>query len=110
MIEDTYRTTLVVPAAHPSLPGHFPAEPIVPGVLLLEQVATALRDWRGQRVASISEAKFMLPLRPDERAEMELRDSGGGEGRSRIRFVIQRDGDVLARGLVLGETTGESAA
>ena len=28
--------------AHPSLPGHFPGAPVVPGVLVLERVVAAL--------------------------------------------------------------------
>ena len=87
-------------AAHPALPGHFPGQPLVPGVLLLEQVALALRCWRGLRLARVLDAKFMVPLLPDQSAQLELTDTAGSN--SRIRFVIQRDGMTLARGTVEG--------
>lgn len=54
-----------VPADHPSLPGHFPGEPIVPGVVILDEVATALAQWRQGRVTGIPFVKFLRPLKPD---------------------------------------------
>jgi 3-hydroxymyristoyl/3-hydroxydecanoyl-(acyl carrier protein) dehydratase len=91
---------LRVDAGHPALPGHFPGEPLVPGVLLLEHVALALRAWRGQRLGRVLEAKFAAPLRPDETAQLQLTAADA----SRVRFEIRRDGMVLARGLVEGAT------
>jgi len=86
--------------AHPALPGHFPGHPLVPGVLMLEQVALALRTWRGERLSRVIEAKFVAPLLPDESAQLQL--SHAGADASRIGFRIERDGTVLARGIVEG--------
>jgi 3-hydroxyacyl-[acyl-carrier-protein] dehydratase len=93
-----YRTSLRFAATHPCLPGHFPGHPLVPGVLLLEQVACALRAWRGERLARVLEAKFVAPLRPDEKAQLLLSAAG-----DRIRFEIRRDDTLLARGMVEGK-------
>lgn len=93
-----FEQTLCIDAQHPALPGHFPGQPLVPGVILLEQVAIALRAWRGQRLARVLEAKFMAPLLPDEAATLRL--SGASTGGSKIRFAIERDGTLLARGVV----------
>ena len=98
MSQATFHREIRVAAAHPSLPGHFPGAPLVPGVLLLEQVAQALRDWRGQRLARVVEAKFVAPLLPEQAATVVLTDSAG-----RVRFEIRRDGELLARGSVEGE-------
>ncbi|MEO6800450.1 MAG: hydroxymyristoyl-ACP dehydratase [Rhodanobacter sp.] len=87
-------------AAHPSLPGHFPRQPLVPGVLMLEQVALALRAWRGQRLTRVLEAKFTAPLLPGESAQLHLTSSGAEA--ARVGFRIERDGTVLARGIVEG--------
>lgn len=89
---------LCIDAGHSALPGHFPGDPLVPGVVLLEQVALALRVWRQQRMSRVLEAKFMAPLRPGEAAQIHLSDVDG----ARIRFKIERDGSLLARGLVEG--------
>lgn len=89
---------LCIDLGHPALPGHFPGDPLVPGVLLLEQVALALRAWRQQRMSRVLEAKFMAPLRPGQAAQIHLGDADG----ARIRFKIEHDGNLLARGLVEG--------
>ncbi|KZC35496.1 UNVERIFIED_ORG: hydroxymyristoyl-ACP dehydratase, partial [Rhodanobacter sp. FW104-R5] len=67
-----FEQALRIGAGHPALPGHFPGVPLVPGVVLLEQVALALRAWRGQRLARVLEAKFAAPLLPEETARLHL--------------------------------------
>jgi len=81
------------------VPGHFPGHPIVPGVVLLEHVAQALREWRNQRLARVREVKFLAPLRPGESADLELTDASG-----LIRFELRREGTILARGAIEGAT------
>ena len=95
-----YRQPIHFDRGHPALPGHFPGQPLVPGVLMLEQVALGLRAWRGQRLSRVIEAKFMSPLLPDESAQLEL--SPHSANISRINFRIERDGTLLARGSVEG--------
>lgn len=92
-----HHTTFRVPSSHPCLPGHFPGQPLVPGVLMLEQVALALRHWRGQRLAQVCEAKFTAPLLPGQDAELTLAEAG-----DRVRFEIRAAGMLLARGVVEG--------
>ena len=92
-MNDSLQTTLRIDPAHPALAGHFPGNPIVPGVVVLERVAAALRAWRGERVEKL-DAKFVQPLLPDEDAMIELRADAGC-----IRFAVRRaDGVPLARG------------
>jgi 3-hydroxyacyl-[acyl-carrier-protein] dehydratase len=95
--DNRYRTVFCVSSEHPCLPGHFPGQPLVPGVVLLEYVAEALRDWRDERLVRVLEAKFMAPLHPDEQAKLELDEKAG-----RIRFEISRDSQLLARGVIEG--------
>jgi 3-hydroxyacyl-[acyl-carrier-protein] dehydratase len=89
---------------HPALPGHFPGHPLVPGVVLLEQVAIALRAWRGERLARIVEAKFVAALLPDEPACVRLTPAtvATDDAAVRIRFEIFRADTLLARGMVEG--------
>jgi 3-hydroxymyristoyl/3-hydroxydecanoyl-(acyl carrier protein) dehydratase len=85
--------TIRIDHDHPCLPGHFPGHPLVPGVVLLEHVAQALRMRHGLRLARIVEAKFMAPLLPGCEARVELI----GEP-PRLRFEIRGNERVLARG------------
>ena len=58
---------LTIAAQHPSLPGHFPGNPIVPGVVILSSVFTALEcahpEWE---ISGIKKLKFLQPLLPDQ--------------------------------------------
>ncbi|MEO8855931.1 MAG: hypothetical protein ABI343_02985 [Burkholderiaceae bacterium] len=97
-----FEQSLRIDAGHPTLPGHFPGHPLVPGVVLLEQVALALRHWRDQRLVRVIEAKFVAPLLPDEMAMLRL--TGVATEAARVRFEIRRDEQLLARGVVEGAT------
>ena len=56
-----------IPADHPSLPGHFPDAPIVPAVVILDEVVAALAEWVGDcQVIAIPTVKFLAPLKPDQ--------------------------------------------
>jgi 3-hydroxyacyl-[acyl-carrier-protein] dehydratase len=66
--------TAKVPADHPCLPGHFPGNPVVPAVVLLEEVQAALSKVlsRPVRIAGLPAVKFLRPLAPDIAFEVAL--------------------------------------
>ena len=84
--------SLRIDATHPSLPGHFPGDPIVPGVVLLDRVAACLEQ-AGYGVAKLSTVKFLAPLRPGEDAT--LRFDGDAQ---RLRFRVERAGTPILSG------------
>lgn len=90
----------VIGPDHPSLPGHFPGRPVVPGVLLLDRVLTLL-EARHPELAGcplrLPQVKFLQPLLPGEAAAIELQPVVTG-GSPRWRFRILRDALVLATG------------
>lgn len=52
---------------HPALPGHFPNYPIVPGVVILNELLNALADrYPSQQLCGIKKLKFLHPLRPEQ--------------------------------------------
>ncbi len=53
---------------HPSLVGHFPGNPVVPGVVILNEVIEAISSiYKGAiKILSMPSVKFMSPLRPGE--------------------------------------------
>jgi 3-hydroxyacyl-[acyl-carrier-protein] dehydratase len=93
-MNDGFIAPLRIDADHPALAGHFPTRPVVPGVVVLERVAAALRQWRGTRVAGF-DAKFVRPLLPGQDAAIELRGNGPS-----VRFAVTRDDAVLASGIL----------
>jgi 3-hydroxyacyl-[acyl-carrier-protein] dehydratase len=89
------RAPLCIAVTHPSLPGHFPGEPIVPGVVILDEVQSAARALAGGgRLAALPAVKFLAPLRPGERAECVLERRADGA----ILFRVERAGAVIAQG------------
>lgn len=60
-----------VPAAHPSLAGHFPGNPVVPGVLLLDHVVARLSAMVGRDMVRIQRVKFSSVLKPGEVASAQ---------------------------------------
>lgn len=77
---------LALPAlhAHPALPGHFPGQPVVPGVVLLELAQAAVEDASGQRVAGVAMAKFLSPAGPDDALTL---DFSLGDGAARFDIL-----------------------
>ncbi len=95
MSDDSYRCRLAIDADHPSLAGHFPGEPVVPGVLLLDRVLDAAEHWLGRAAGPLAlpQVKFVQPLLPAQSAEISLTRSA-----TRLRFRVERDGELLASG------------
>lgn len=100
------------------LPGHFPAAPIMPGVLIVEAIAQAgacLALRRAEFVgrvpyfAGMEEVRFRRPVRPGEvlTLQAELLWLRGRTGRLRGRALVGVD--VAAEGefiFVMGEALG----
>jgi 3-hydroxyacyl-[acyl-carrier-protein] dehydratase len=96
-VADSYRATGIVPHTHPSLAGHFPGDPIVPGVVLLDRVLAVLGEWLpGRAVVGLTQAKFLLPLKPDEQFTILLTRRVS----ERIQFECHLNGRRLAAGLL----------
>ena len=86
-----------IAANHPALPGHFPGNPIVPGVVLLTRVFNALAKVTGAPVSVVRSVKFMAPLAPGERFEIALDNAAAGQA---VKFSVMRGDTVIASGAV----------
>ena len=82
-----------IPATHPSLSGHFPGQPVVAGVILLDCLAASLERNGHGPLRRISAVKFRSPLLPEQDAELHVSVSG-----SQLRFRVTRDAELLATG------------
>ena len=87
----------IIAADHPCLAGYFPDNPIVPGVVILEEVAQAFEAWRpNEQLMGVSVVKFLAPLRPEQPFAVRFAEAGGTRG---IRFeCLREDGQPLAQG------------
>jgi 3-hydroxymyristoyl/3-hydroxydecanoyl-(acyl carrier protein) dehydratase len=64
----TFERVLTIANDHPALAGHFPGHPVVPGVLVLDEVIETLRHRYGQDlvVTGLPAVKLSSPLKPEE--------------------------------------------
>jgi 3-hydroxyacyl-[acyl-carrier-protein] dehydratase len=93
----TFKVRCAIAADHPSLPGHFPDSPLVPGVLILDEVLAALRDWREDcELTAIRTVKFLQPLKPDQPFTICL--SAGDGHSSEVNFCCRIQGRVIVEG------------
>ncbi len=83
---------MIIPANHPALAGHFPDNPLVPGVVMLDFVLQKARK-KGLEVTGISRTKFIAPLRADTPFEIEITLLKQG-----CEFRVLAMGDTLAHG------------
>ena len=92
--------TLTIAAEHPALAGHFPGAPILPAVLLLDEIVCAL-ETGGSTVAGghwhISTAKFVRPVRPGETLTFGHERLPNGS----IRFSVSHGGQRVAHGVLV---------
>lgn len=77
-----HSSTRVIDSEHPSLAGHFPGHPIVPGVVILDEVMRFVEQC-GYDVTTIPNSKFLRPLLPDTAFTIELTEGKSGTMRYR---------------------------
>lgn len=89
----------VIAADHPCLAGHFPGNPIVPGVVILDEVIRAFEAAHsGRRLLGVPVAKFLLPLRPEQAFAIRFSGATG----DKVRFECLRDdGRPFVQGILL---------
>ena len=93
----TFEVRRAIAADHPSLPGHFPDTPLVPGVVILDEVLTALRVWQTDcDLIAIRIAKFLQPLAPEQPFTISL-STNNGDPRE-VNFCCRIEGRVMAEG------------
>ncbi len=87
--------TIGIPPTHPALAGHFPGNPIVPGVLLLEELLCAAEECYGRPITpnGIPNVKFLAPLLPGTPFSIEFQETGNS-----LKFTCTSMGKTIASG------------
>lgn len=89
--------TWLVPNDLPAFSGHFEGNPIVPGVVLLDQALVRAQAHMAHGRASwqVTQAKFLSPVGPGELLQFILEVTPRGS----IRFDIVADDRMVASGV-----------
>jgi 3-hydroxyacyl-[acyl-carrier-protein] dehydratase len=102
---------VTIGADHPSLAGHFPGHPVVPGVVMLGEIMNAIRDMAKETIefVGLPSAKFMSPLNPGEPLTIRLTQ----QGESATEFICTTGSRLIASGrlqyrIVADDSTGDS--
>lgn len=92
----------IVDHDHPALPGHFPGQPVVPGVVVLDHVLSAIEGEHGPLgPLRMPQVKFVQPLLPGQSATIMLEALPiAADGSLRWRFKVLRDNAIIATGEV----------
>ena len=87
---------LSIAATHPAFDGHFPGTPVLPGVVMLDEVihAIELDQGGGARCWRIASVKFLKAVGPGEPLALEQERLASGA----IRFSILSAGQTIANG------------
>jgi 3-hydroxymyristoyl/3-hydroxydecanoyl-(acyl carrier protein) dehydratase len=94
-----YEIDLEVPEDLACFPGHFPAQPIVPGVVQLAWVVRLASERLGRALEPgvVEYLKFARRMLPRDRVTLALEPSSDGV---RLSFRISAHGALVARGLL----------
>ncbi len=93
----TFEASRIIRANHPTLPGHFPGTPLVPGVVILDEVLAALIEWRQHsQLTGIRMVKFLAPLQPEQAFTISL--SARNEHAAEVNFCCRAADRIIVEG------------
>ena len=93
-------------ASEPFFRGHFPGNPLVPGVILTEAAAQTAGIAAGEpgriyHLSAIRQMKFIRPVGPDTLVEFTASKTGGMGGLLQFRVTASVAGELVAEGVIV---------
>ena len=102
---------VTIGADHPSLAGHFPGHPVVPGVVMLGEIMNAVREMTKKHIEFVGmpTAKFLSPLNPGEPLTIRIDQQGDGT----MEFTCTTGPRLIASGclqyrIIADDSSGDS--
>jgi 3-hydroxyacyl-[acyl-carrier-protein] dehydratase len=90
------------------LQGHFPGQPVLPGVMMLEMLAQAAAFLEGDSLigrpiflAQVSDARFKASAFPGDRLEVEVKPDASFGALKRVKGTVRCEGRVLCTALLV---------
>lgn len=89
------KSQFTISKTHPSLAGHFPNNPIVPGAVILDEVINEINDkWPGKKVYKIKTVKFVKPLQAGQVVMLTINEIS----KAVMKFSCTYSNDVIVTG------------
>jgi 3-hydroxyacyl-[acyl-carrier-protein] dehydratase len=88
---------LDIPHDHASFPGHFPENPILPGVLLLERVMSYVQSQIPSPLQkyTLYNVKFLAAVSPGDKLSVKLADGNSNEKHFSIHILQSEKNDGI---------------
>ena len=83
-----FKARFDIPVDHPCFPGHFPGQPILPGVLLLERVMSLAQNslWQPPDEYTVYNVKFLAAVVPGDVLDVQLARTNLNEYKFTVRI------------------------
>ena len=95
---DEWIARFVFPQGFVGFQGHFPDNPVLPGVCMIQAALVALAACTSGRInlTRIVSAKWFAPVKPGEELSFVIRETAGGEGSAVVKARIACGGKRVA--------------
>jgi 3-hydroxymyristoyl/3-hydroxydecanoyl-(acyl carrier protein) dehydratase len=108
---DAVLTEACAAAGSPWFSGHFPSDPVLPGIAILSMAADAVKHQESQkgkkiRIRGIRRVRFRLPVRPDEALTILL-SLPEQENDFSYQFKVFTNGKTVCTGVIVIELLPE---
>ena len=96
-VENTVKVLLQINPAHAIFEGHFPGQPVVPGVCLMQMVKEIAEKVLGKeiRLVKADQIKFLAPLIPAENQPLQME----------LKFSARENSETGVDAQLVNETT-----
>lgn len=92
-----YTFDFIISDAHPCLEGHFSGNPIVPGVIIIDEVISGVfLKKQTLEVTDIPSLKFLSPLKPNVKVTVNVSE----KKTDLLKFVCSSNENILVDGLL----------
>jgi len=99
-----------IPADSPWFEGHFPGEPILPGIALVHTVQQAIlqsaqKKTEQVKLVELKRVRFVQPVRPGEKLHLNVTREETKQGGDEVvfSFKILNGENIVSSGLIIGK-------